>query len=610
MRRFLFISLFTCVLVFGQEMELRGTWFAWAGADVPTKAEITEQMEALAAAHFNLVYFDVWRYGYPYYQSQVFEDVTGITTDPALPEGRDILMEAIAEAHRVGLQLEAWFEFGFVASVGYNDHVWEALPEWFAMKQNGSTDFEWGFKWLSHCNRDAQEFLISLCTEVARNYDVDGIELDRIRYPGLDCGYDSATVALYASEHNGNEPPTFTANAGWMRWRADKLTAFMADCYDSVKAVNPDLMVSNAPIVYSYGYTNFCQDWRPWINDGYLDNVAPQVYRATNASYVYDLDIQRSYVNNQDLLYPGITTMVNTSMVDVNEFLQMIESTRARGLEGHVIWYHLPVITSYAEALVDGPYAEPALMPGRDSTWRRPPIVISELDTGVTYSGTWTPYTSKGFGGSCQYSLAEDVGSSVSYTTDITQAGWYEVYLFINSLWNAAVDAGVVLYHADGETPYRVDQSQSGIEGWYKLDDIYLNAGDGQTVCTINNNFTTGAFVFADAIMLMNSNRVGLTPPVGVDHRENVIPRSIQLSAFPNPFNGMVSIRYSGDPASHPTVSILDLKGRKICSLGTGTGTWQWNGQDADGRAVSSGIYLVQLQLPEGMQFQKIVLAK
>ncbi len=612
MRHHITILLVLTGALFAQDVELRGTWFAWAGSNVPTKANITQTMEDLAAANFNLVYFDVWRYGYPYYQSQVFEDVTGISTDPYQLEGRDILMEAVAEAHRVGLQIEAWFEFGFVAGVGANDHIKSAHPEWLAQKRNGSTEFDNSFHWLSHCNSEVQDFLIGLCTEVARNYDVDGIELDRIRYPGLDCGYDSATVALYAAEHNGNQPPTNIADAGWMSWKAEKLTQFMAACYDSIKAVNPDLTVSNAPIVYPYGYSNFCQDWRPWINEGYLDNVAPQVYRATNSSYTYDLDIQLSYVNDQQLVYPGITTMVNSDMVDVDEFLDMIATTRARGLQGHVIWYHLPALASYAEALIEGPYANSATIPGRDSTWRQAAIVISENDPGVTRTGNWQTYSTKGFGGSSIYSLAVDQGASISYSADVENSGWYEAYVYINALWNATQDAHIVLYHQHGETHYMIDQTVSGHEQWYKLDDVYLEAGESLTLLSMENQIETGTFVFADAVMFLNSNRVGLTAPVSIIPGEMVQPETFKLSCFPNPFNASVKIKLSGPALNNLPVHIYDLEGRLIRELNqaSSNSSWTWNGLNQSGHVVPSGVYLIQAQDQGRRYFTKVLLLK
>ena len=56
------------------------------------------------------------------------------------------------------------------------------------------------FYWMIHVHKDVQDFLIGLAAEVARKYDLDGIELDRIRYSSLEYGYDYYSDSLYKSQ--------------------------------------------------------------------------------------------------------------------------------------------------------------------------------------------------------------------------------------------------------------------------------------------------------------------------------------------------------------------------------------------------------------------------
>ncbi len=54
--------------------------------------------------------------------------------------GRDILAEAVAEGHRLGLHVEAWFEYGFVGGwtgnqpPGVKGPIFQAHPDWVAKK--------------------------------------------------------------------------------------------------------------------------------------------------------------------------------------------------------------------------------------------------------------------------------------------------------------------------------------------------------------------------------------------------------------------------------------------------------------------------------------------
>ena len=277
------ILFMVCLFVTTLEaQQLRGTWLA--RNSFSTKAALAAAMDSLANNNFNVVYVNAWSRGYPLWISNVFHSHTGIYIDPTY-NGRDILAEAIAEGHRNGLQVEAWFEYGFVGGwtgnmpVGQKGPIFNAHPTWVAKQKNGTEIDGSNFYWMIHTLPDAQNFLIALAAEIARNYDVDGIELDRIRYSSLEYGYDSVTVNLYKSEHGGASPPSTTNDAAWIRWRADKLNNFAARIYDSLKTINPYLNVSNAPSHYSStaysAYNSFCQDWIWWVDNNKVDNVQP-----------------------------------------------------------------------------------------------------------------------------------------------------------------------------------------------------------------------------------------------------------------------------------------------------------------------------------------------
>jgi len=617
MRRFL-CTLFTVLLIFGNSLtadqppEMRGVWLAWAGNNVPTKAEITDWFNQLADANLNTVYVDVWRYGYTYYQSEFYGGLTGHSTDPALDDGRDILQEMIAEGHRHGMNVEAWFEYGFVPCHGENDDLYDVHPEWFAQRRDGSVLFgDLDYKWLSHVNADAQQFLIDLCQEVVRKYDIDGIELDRIRYPELDCGYDSATVAVYKSEHEGSPPPQNIYDSEWMQWRGDKLTEFMVNIYDSLKAVNPNVVISNAPIVYPYGFDNFCQDWPPWMEQGALDVVSPQVYRGTNSAYEQTLDSQLNLVSNTDGFYPGLTTNIYGDELPASEIISMIQSTRARNLDGHVIWYHGTVLDDLP-TLKAQVYQEKVKVPYNPEGWRQPAIIVNEDSSAVEKSGGWTAYSSiPGFEGGCYYTNS-DTSEWISYPMDIPSDGWYEVYAYNITHWNAAKNATYVLQGNYGPDTVMVDQSKPGLAQWYKLGDVYLTAGNDQTVVKLTNQNVDNHLLFADAVMLLNTNRV-ITPPVGIQDKKKseVLPTRVTLSQnYPNPFNPTTEIQFQLPEDTNLTLSVYNVQGQLIQTLAQGRYLRGEHTVRFNGSNIPSGFYFIRLQTPQKTYTKKMVLLK
>ncbi len=88
-------------------------------------------------------------------------------------------------------------------------------------------------------------------------------------------------------------------------------------------------------------------------------------------------------------------------------------------------------------------------------------------------------------------------------------------------------------------------------------------------------------------------------------------------SAYPNPFNGSISIQLIiPEQTNFAILTIYDLQGRQVWThenlSSGGSFQLQWYGQDQYGRALSSGVYLATLELdgiPRG-QVKKLVLIK
>ncbi len=92
--------------------------------------------------------------------------------------------------------------------------------------------------------------------------------------------------------------------------------------------------------------------------------------------------------------------------------------------------------------------------------------------------------------------------------------------------------------------------------------------------------------------------------------------QSALLGNMPNPFNPKTEIRYALSEASSVELAIFDLSGRRVTTLlsgqqDAGTHTAIWNGNDASGRSVSSGIYFAKLLTDQGeIDSQKLTLLK
>lgn len=100
------------------------------------------------------------------------------------------------------------------------------------------------------------------------------------------------------------------------------------------------------------------------------------------------------------------------------------------------------------------------------------------------------------------------------------------------------------------------------------------------------------------------------------DENPAVVPSALAISAVaPNPFNPRTTVHFDLPRPGNATVAIHDLRGRLVQTLVQGTldsGRHEvsWNGLDAQGNAMPSGVYLARLITADGTRTMKMTLAR
>jgi hypothetical protein len=103
--------------------------------------------------------------------------------------------------------------------------------------------------------------------------------------------------------------------------------------------------------------------------------------------------------------------------------------------------------------------------------------------------------------------------------------------------------------------------------------------------------------------------------PTGIDIARPV-PHAARLAQnFPNPFNPATTIEFSLPAAGHVNVSIFDAAGRQVTTLAdqpfsAGPHRLLWQGVDAGGRSVGSGVYFYRLDTGDDIITRKMTLLK
>ena len=167
------------------------------------------------------------------------------------------------------------------------NHVVRKHPEWLTQfpeggKQMGGDAAE---SWLDPGVPPVQDYLALLVTDLVANYAVDGVVLDRMRYPDTDLrsGYNPLAVELYNRSRGSAEIPAPTEEA-WVNWRRGQMTETMRKISTSAHAARPGVTIAVGSVTYgqppanmdqwkqqSVPYTRVLSDWAGWCEAGLVD---------------------------------------------------------------------------------------------------------------------------------------------------------------------------------------------------------------------------------------------------------------------------------------------------------------------------------------------------
>jgi uncharacterized lipoprotein YddW (UPF0748 family) len=614
----------TVVMFAQQKSEVRATWLTNVDSNVLSNDQnIADAMDYLASIGINVVFPVVYNKGYTLYPSTV---MSSLFNAPVLPNSpfvnRDFLDRLVIEAHRNGIEVIPWFEFGFSTSYSLNGgHILAKFPSWALKDNTGALVVDNGFDWMSPINPEPQNFMLSLITEVLDKYNVDGVQGDdRLPAMPVEGGYDSATVAVYKAEHLGGTPPTDFNNTAWKQWRAGKLTQYLSRIRDSVKARNSNLILSVSPAPYYWGYNQLLQDSKSWVQQGLLDNVVPQLYQYNISDFNYAITTTWNDVGqyNPQVFTSGILAKVGTYVVDTTFLGQMMTASRTKGANGECFFFYegLRANSNRVGTYIKNKfYQSPALLPYRNGkVWIPKASIVNETDAGVTQNGTWTEYLMKGYTGSIVRTGDTAAPADIRYQFTVQNAAFYDVYTYRtpNTPWTQK--ARYTIYSDTDSTSMLVDQSDLAKKGWYRLGTVYLSAGTKNVLRLDNSQLEPGRYLVSDAVMLMINRK--RSPDVVLDVKEQfsfdaAAAEDFDLSHnFPNPFNPSTTIRYRVGERTRVTLSVYDILGKKIATLIDDVQSAGPHAVVFDAARVASGTYFYTLRAGTRSVTRKMILVK
>ncbi len=376
--------------------EFRAAWVAtvfnldWPSkAGLPAsqqKAELLRIIEQASRLRLNAIILQVRPNGDALYKSDI-EPWSAWLSGPGTNPGYDPLAFAIAEAHRRGIEIHAWFN-PFRATVSSRpvgrSHISRRQPGW--LLKAGSTTM------LNPARPQARGHVLRVIMDVVRRYNIDGVHLDDYFYP-------------YPPHHN-------VADGRTPAQRRAAIDAFVQELYQQVKQVKPHVRVGISPFgIWQPGfpeqvqagvnaYEDLACDARKWLARGWVDYLSPQLYWRCEGPQSFPALMQWwSSINPSRPVWPGIASVRIDSKEDpgrkASEIGRQIAYSRqlARQSCGQLFWSWKSLGTNRGgvQKVLASCYkslALPPAMPWSGSTRPDRPHVQAQ-DTGNGCTLTW-----------------------------------------------------------------------------------------------------------------------------------------------------------------------------------------------------------------------------
>ena len=365
--------------------EFRGAWLATvANIDWPSKpglpvaqqkAELILLLDRAAQLHFNAVLFQVRPVCDAFYASPIepwSEYLTG--TQGRAPEPfYDPLALAIAEAHKRGLELHAWFNpfrasHPLARSPAALNHITRTHPE--LIRHYGKQTV------LDPGEPAVQARVIAVVQDVVKRYDVDGIVFDDYFYP-------------YREKNWAGRELDFPDDASWKKfgaasgfnredWRRENVNHFIRQVSQAIKSAKPWVQFGISPfgiwrpqnpaqIKGMDAYAKIYADSRKWLANGWVDYFAPQLYwpvAPREQSFPALFDWWRAQNSKGRHLWPALADSSVGDKFSTKEIPHQVQITRGKSDPGAIHFHLRSVLDNPAlAAAVRAQYSQPVLIP-------------------------------------------------------------------------------------------------------------------------------------------------------------------------------------------------------------------------------------------------------
>jgi uncharacterized lipoprotein YddW (UPF0748 family) len=202
----------------------------------------------------------------------------------------------------------------------------------------------------------------SLILELVRNYPVEWVHLDYIRYPCEPTepffSFDEETRKQFR-EHAGEDPLEIShKNSGntlwneWIEWNGGHVTQFVRELKTALKTARRSVRISAAVFPDADNSKVLIgQDWGRWMREKLVDMICPMLYVNNDTLLAKYVDHALKQINHHGQLCPGIGIVTAHNKNSPAGLISQIRLTRRLRTNGYIIFSSGSLTKDYLDAL-------------------------------------------------------------------------------------------------------------------------------------------------------------------------------------------------------------------------------------------------------------------
>lgn len=266
--------------IFADDSYINAVWYNVyqinLSSQMDAKAQIDEHFRMFKDIKVNKVFFLVKNpNGRAYYKSSILKPV--LVTDFVTGKNEELKWDTLEYIIKKGKEynIKICPYVNIFAEEGY---YLEENPGFAERNKEGKVT-----KWVSPTVPVVKERMQKILEEIVSNYDIDGIQFDRVRYENINSGYNEKSLELFKLRYG--RIPANDKDLSFIEFRKESVNEFVSDLYQTIKKIKPDLEVSAAVFHSPTTALEVLQDWGKWVENDNIDAIYTMTYTNDNLRF-------------------------------------------------------------------------------------------------------------------------------------------------------------------------------------------------------------------------------------------------------------------------------------------------------------------------------------